>query len=78
MNVPTETVPPLKVSTVRGPVAAPTGTVAVIMLSLTTVNIPAMIPPNDTDFAPVKPEPVIVTDVPTRPLGGVKIASVAG
>jgi hypothetical protein len=52
-------------------VAAPKGTVAVIVPELFTVNVAAL-PPNETAVAPVKFVPVIVTPVPTGPLAGAK------
>jgi hypothetical protein len=51
-----------------GPVVAPTGTVAVIWVSLMTVNDVAAVPLKATPVATLesaKPVPVIVTDVPT-------------
>jgi hypothetical protein len=60
---------PRGVVTVIFPVVAPEGTVAVILVSELMVNA-ADVPPNLTDVAPVKPEPLIVTDVPTGPLVG--------
>ena len=48
---------------------APAGTVAVICASETTVKFPdpTLVPWNATSVVPVKPEPLIVTDVPTGP-----------
>ncbi len=43
----------------------PGGAVALMVVSLVTVKL-AEAPPNLTDVAPVKDEPVIVTDVPPR------------
>lgn len=54
-----------------GPVAAPKGTVVVTVPELFTVNV-ASAPLNETAVTPVKFVPVIVTDVPTGPLAGVK------
>lgn len=48
-------------STVAGAWA---GVVAVIWVSLTTVNEVAAVVPNFTEVTPVKPVPVIVTEVP--------------
>ena len=62
-------VPP-GVVTAIGPVVAPVGTVAVIWVSEFTVNVVAAMPPNVTALAPVKPVPVITTEVPTAPLVG--------
>jgi hypothetical protein len=66
---------PAGVVTEIGPVVAPVGTVAEICVALLTVNV-ALVPLNFTDVAPVKPVPVIVTDVPTAPLVGVKLVMV--
>jgi hypothetical protein len=54
------------------PVLAPDGTVAVICASESTVKFPdpTLVPLNFTSVAPVKPEPLIVTDVPTGPEDG--------
>jgi hypothetical protein len=52
-------------------VDAPDGTVAVICVSVFTVNVAAA-PLNVTPVAPVKPDPVNVTVVPAEPLVGVK------
>src|SRR5205823_14990829 len=54
---------PLGVVTVIGPVVAPAGTVAVMLVSEPTEN-DALVPLNETPVAPVKLLPVIVTDVP--------------
>lgn len=62
---------PADVVTEIGPLVAPDGTVAVICVSELTVNVDAE-PLNVTDDAPVKPVPVIVTDVPGEPLDGEK------
>src|SRR5437660_6079760 len=66
-------VPP-GVVTLSGPVVAPAGTVARIAVSEVTVKV-ALTPLNDTDVAPVKFVPLIVTLVPTGPLVGVKLGS---
>lgn len=63
---------PAAVVTAIGPEVAPAGTVAVTVESLLTVNALAAVPLNVTPVAPMKPEPLIVTEVPTGPLGGVK------
>src|SRR2546428_12350333 len=63
-------VPP-GVVTRSGPVVAPVGTVARIAVSEVTVKL-ALAPLNVTAVAPVKAVPLIVTVVPTCPLGGVK------
>jgi hypothetical protein len=62
-------VPP-GVVTVSRPLLAAAGTVAVICESESTVNDAAM-PLNRTAVAPVKPDPAIVTVVPTEPFVGV-------
>lgn len=68
---------PIGVVTVIGPVVAPTGTVAVMIESLTNVNT-AGIPLNDTSVTPVKLCPVIVTNCPTGPEGGAKLKMLGG
>src|SRR5271170_1884036 len=55
-----------------GPVVAPLGTVATTWLLVSWSNA-ADIPLKVTLVAPLKVVPVIVTDVPTGPLGGVKL-----
>jgi hypothetical protein len=55
-----------------GPLVAPAGTVAVICVSEFTVKVPP-VPLNMTAVAPVNPLPLIVTDVPTGPLEGLKV-----
>jgi hypothetical protein len=57
---------PAGVTTEIGPVVAPSGTVAVIFVSESTVKTEA-VPLNRTAVAPEKAEPLIVTDVPTGP-----------
>jgi hypothetical protein len=56
------------------------GVVAVICVSDTTVNWAAESNPNDTPVAPVKPDPVIVTDVPpaTGPAVGLTPVTTGG
>jgi hypothetical protein len=61
-------VPP-GVVTVMGPVVAPAGTVAVICVFEFTVKL-AEVPLNVTAVAPVKPVPVIATEVPTGDAAG--------
>jgi hypothetical protein len=53
------------------PVVAPAGTVALICVSVLTVNVVAPVVLNVTPVVPVKPVPVSVTLVPTGPLAGV-------
>jgi hypothetical protein len=50
--------------TVMSTVPVPAGLVAVIEVALLTVYEVAEVPPNLTEVAPVKPVPVIATDVP--------------
>lgn len=45
-------------------VPVPAGVVAVILVSLTTVNLEAVVEPKKTPVAPVNPLPVMVTCVP--------------
>ena len=66
---------PAGVVTLIGPVVAPAGTVAVILVALTTLNVAAT-PLKVTLVAPVKFVPVIVTVVPTGPNVGVNEAIV--
>jgi hypothetical protein len=68
---------PAEVMTLIGPLVAPAGTVAVIVLAEFTVKL-ALVPLNRTAVAPVKLVPLIVTLVPTGPLAGVKLAIVGG
>jgi hypothetical protein len=62
-----DVVPP-GVDTVMWTVApvVPAGAVAVIVVSLVTLKEVAAVPPNLTEVAPVKNDPVIVTLVPPR------------
>src|SRR5580700_10605867 len=55
------------------PVIAPVGTSAVTSVSEFTVTVVAVTPPNVTLDVCVSPLPVIITGVPTGPLGGVKL-----
>ncbi len=50
-----------------GPAPAPIGTVAVICVSESTVNVVAGVDPKATAVAPEKPEPVMTTVSPTVP-----------
>jgi hypothetical protein len=63
---------PTGVTTLIGPVVAPAGTVAVIFAEELTTNV-AAVPLKATAVAPAKFTPLMVTDVPTRPLFGVKL-----
>src|SRR5438876_353704 len=67
-------VPP-GVVTLSGPLVAPLGTVAAIVVAELTEKL-AFAPLNVTAVAPVKFVPVIVTMVPTGPLVGVKLVIV--
>jgi hypothetical protein len=72
--VPLAAVSPRAVITIF-PVFAPLGTVAVTCVSELTTRLVAATPPNVTfDFC-VRLRPVIVTKVPTGPLGGLKLRS---
>src|SRR6185295_367268 len=68
-------------SIVIGPVAAPAGTVAVIVTALTTLKVAATPPPSGPplNFTPVTPSrfvPVIVTVSPTEAPVGVRLSAV--
>jgi len=64
---------PVGVTTVIGPLEAPSGTVVEIWVPCWfTVNGVADVPPNVTWVAPVRPVPTIVTAVPSVPLVGEK------
>src|ERR1051326_677460 len=65
-------VPP-GVVTLIGPEVAPFGTVVLIVVSFTTVNV-ADVPLNETPVAPVKRTPVIVTALPVPPEPGDTLA----
>lgn len=71
-NVPTLIAVPPAVVTLHFADEAPEGTVAVILADELTAY-DAATEPSLTDVAPVKFEPLIVTDVPTGPLVGVKL-----
>src|SRR5207302_1999898 len=68
---------PPGVVTLIGPLEAPAGTVAVIVVAELTVK-PALVPLNRTAVAPVRFVPLIVTLAPTSPLLGVKLVTVGG
>lgn len=72
VNAPELVAVPAGVVTFRGPVVAPTGTVARIVVAEITEKF-AAVPLSLTDVAPVKFRPLMVTLVPTRPLVGVKL-----
>ena len=55
---------PAGVITVTSTVPVPAGLSAVIVVALTTVTPVAAVVPKSTAVAPVKPVPVIVTNVP--------------
>jgi len=67
---------PFEVVTAIGPLCAPAGTFALMLVSELTVKFPPPTPPNVTDVAPVKPVPVIDAFVPTGPLVGVNDVTV--
>ena len=67
-------VPP-GVVTLSGPLVAPLGTVAAIVVAELAVKL-ALVPLNVTAVAPVKAVPLIVTLLPTGPLAGVKLVIV--
>ena len=67
-----EAVPP-EVAIAIFPVFAPVGTVAVTCVSEFTTKVVALTPPKLTLVVCVRLTPVIVTGVPTGPLGGVKL-----
>jgi hypothetical protein len=69
-------VPPAVVTPI-GPLEAPAGTVAVIVLAEFTAKL-ALVPLNRTAVAPVNLVPLIVTLVPTGPLPGAKLEIVGG
>ena len=56
--------PPAVVTVMSTVPAEPAGAVAVIWVALFTVYVVAAVLPNFTAVAPVKPVPVIITDVP--------------
>ena len=59
-------------------VPPPAGTVAVIVVSFTTLNtVAATLLLNRTPVTPVKAVPVIVTTVPTFPVVGMRLVTVA-
>jgi hypothetical protein len=60
---------PLGVATEIVPDVAPAGTVVLICVGESTLNVVG-VPLNRTAVAPVNPVPVAVTDVPTGPLSG--------
>jgi hypothetical protein len=64
--------------TVITPVVAPAGTVAVILVFEFTTNAVAAVPLKLTAVLPVKPLPLIVTEVPTGPLAGENEVTLAG
>ena len=74
MNAADDSITPPGVVMRMPPLIAPLGTVAVICVSLLTVNDGWFVQLNDTAVAPVKPVPVMTTGVPTRPLVGLMVA----
>lgn len=77
MNVLELLVVPEAVVTAITPVVADAGTVAVIVVEFTTVNV-EVTPLNVTAVAPVKLLPLMVTDVPTPPAVGLKPVMLGG
>ena len=67
-----EVVPPDVVMLIF-PVFAPVGTVAITCVSEFTVNIVATTLPNDTFVVCFRLTPVILTEVPTGPLVGLRL-----
>ncbi|GAC1639289.1 MAG: hypothetical protein NVS9B14_20370 [Candidatus Acidiferrum sp.] len=76
VKLPIEVVEPCGVTIVIFPVTALAGTVTVTLVTLTTENVVAGTPPTETEVAPFKLVPVIVTEVPTVPLVGEKLVIV--
>src|SRR4051812_42659964 len=76
VNMLVESPVPPDVVTAIWPLDVPLATAAVICVSESTPNDATGVPPIDTPLAPVNPEPVIVTVVPTTPLVGVKLVTV--
>jgi hypothetical protein len=68
---------PAGVVTLIGPLVAPAGTVAAIVVAEPTVKV-ALVLLNSTAVAPVKLVPLMVTLVPTGPLVGAKLVTVGG
>ncbi len=69
---------PFGVVTAIGPVVAPVGTRAVMLVSELNVMVVEAVPLNLTPVTPVKPVPVMETLVPTGPLVGVNDVTVGG
>jgi hypothetical protein len=67
---------PSALVTLIGPVVAFNGTVAVICVSISTLNVVAFVPLKATADVVVKSMPVITTIVPTGPLVGLKLVMV--
>jgi hypothetical protein len=68
---------PAGLMTLIGPLVAPVGTVAVMVVAEFTVKL-ALVPLNRTALAPVKLVPLIVTLAPAGPLVGAKLEMVGG
>ena len=60
--------------------AAAAGSTAVIWVAEFTVKLAAAMPPKETPLAPVKPVPVMTTEVPPRaePLAGLRLVTAGG
>jgi hypothetical protein len=76
VKAPLEVALPPGVVTLRWPLAAPAGTMAVSCASELTAKLLASVPWKATLLALVNPLPVSVTVVPTAPLLGVKLVRV--
>ncbi len=78
VNALAEVAVPFRLTTAIGPVTAPAGTAARSVVSLFAPKTRAGTPLNVTEDVPVKPEPPMVTIVPSPPDGGVKVSSLGG
>ena len=77
-NAPALVAVPDGVFTAIGPPAAPSGTTALTVVALTSVNPAASTPPNVTESTPWRFVPVIVTVAPAIPLAGENDEHVGG
>jgi len=73
-KVPALVAVPAVVRTATVPAVAPAGTVAVILVGVSTVKVVAGVPSKVTEVAPVKLAPLMVTLAPITPLDGVTLA----
>lgn len=76
LKIPALVVVPPGVVIAMGPLAAPAGTTAVILLPLLLIVNVALVPANVTLVVPLRFWPLIVTDAPTPPLCGEKLVIV--